>query len=225
MRTCVRPGAEGPRSRPAVVTSVTWRNLRRGPHRVGYRTYLSRHGRDSLMDLLDAFVRVVGSSAARQLRMTLVVCLASECREVDTCATPSREELDMSPALAAIHALVPAAAKTWIRIALSAVAIATATLGGFLAYHAGELHARQITVLSGNAYVGAGQAAVRVAGWTYSVSDGVTWIDGSGSLHETGWPGCLSTQGTTVPIKFGEIQVTAPNGDSWRQVVWVDCRS
>jgi hypothetical protein len=51
----------------------------------------------------------------------------------------------------------------------------------------------------------------------------VTWYDSQGE-HDGSWPSCLRGIGRHVQITFGSVPVTAP-GDSWRQVVWVDCRT
>lgn len=80
------------------------------------------------------------------------------------------------------------------------------------------------TVLAGIAYTGLDDATVTVAGWSYGISGNVTWFDGQGAEHDGSWPSCLSPVGRHVPITFGAIPVTAPDGGLWRQVVWVDCR-
>jgi hypothetical protein len=97
-------------------------------------------------------------------------------------------------------------------------------LTAFLAFLAGEHHQRPFVILTGVATVGSQQATVTVAGWSYAISgDSVVWVDRQGSTHDGGWPSCLNGVGRTVPISFGEVPVTAPNGLGWRQVVWVDC--
>ena len=99
-------------------------------------------------------------------------------------------------------------------------------LVAFLAFLAGEHHQRPFTVLTGVATVGDHLATVTVAGWSYAIQgDSVMWVDQQGSTHDGGWPSCLNGFGRTVPISFGEVPVTAPDGSSWRQVVWVDCRA
>ena len=94
-----------------------------------------------------------------------------------------------------------------------------------VAFLAGEHQQRPFTVLTGLATVGDHQATVIVAGWAYAIGSGIPWVDQQGVTHEGGWPSCLATPGRTVPVTFGEVPVTAPNGLSWRQVVWVDCRA
>jgi hypothetical protein len=94
-----------------------------------------------------------------------------------------------------------------------------------VAFGVGEGHGRRTTVLTGVAYTGLNEATVTVAGWSYGISGtGITWYDSQGTLHDNGWPSCLRGIGRRVPITFGAVPVTGPGGDSWRQVVWVDCR-
>ncbi len=117
------------------------------------------------------------------------------------------------------------------RVTRAVVVIGAACLIAFLAFLAGEHQQRQVTVLSGVAGVegAAGDltASVTVAGssWVYGISGVDQWVGRQGQTHIGGWPACLSTPGQTVPIRFGWVPVTAPGGSSWRQVVWVDCRS
>jgi hypothetical protein len=95
----------------------------------------------------------------------------------------------------------------------------------FLAFLAGEHQQHPFTVLTGTATVGDHQATVIVAGWAYAIGSGIPWVDQQGVTHEGGWPSCLGPPGRTVPVAFGEVPVTAPGGQSWRQVVWLDCRA
>ncbi len=111
------------------------------------------------------------------------------------------------------------------RAAKAAAATVAACLIAFLAFLAGEHQQRQVTLLSGVASVGDQMASVTVAGWVYGIQGVDQWVDQQGVTHIGGWPACLRGAGRTVPITFGEIPVTAPDGGSWRQVVWVDCRS
>jgi hypothetical protein len=113
------------------------------------------------------------------------------------------------------------------RVSRAVVVIGAACLIAILAFLAGERQQHPITVLSGVADVGGHMASVTVAGssWVYGISGVDQWVDQQGQTHLGGWPACLSTPGQTVPITFGWIPVTAPDGSSWRQVVWVDCSS
>ena len=109
------------------------------------------------------------------------------------------------------------------RAAVIAAVLAAACLIAFLAFAVGEHQQRTVTVLTGIATVGDHEATVAVAGWSYGIVGSITWF-GQGGMHEAGWPACLGGPGRTVPVTFGEVPVTAPDGSSWRQVVWVDCR-
>jgi hypothetical protein len=114
------------------------------------------------------------------------------------------------------------------RVNRSLAAVAAACLIAslaFLAFLAGEHQQRPFTVLTGTATVGDRQATVIVAGWAYAIGNGIPWVDQQGVTHEGGWPSCLGAPGRTVPVTFGEVPVTAPDGQSWRQVVWLDCRT
>jgi hypothetical protein len=114
------------------------------------------------------------------------------------------------------------------RVRRAVVVISAACLIAFLAFLAGEHHQHPVTVLSGVADVaGDHTASVTVTGssWVYGISGVEQWVDQQGQTHLGGWPACLSTPGKTVPVTFGWVPVTAPDGSSWRQVVWVDCRS
>ncbi|HKC28010.1 MAG TPA: hypothetical protein VKB75_08345 [Jatrophihabitans sp.] len=108
------------------------------------------------------------------------------------------------------------------RIVLVTSALALAAVAA-AAYLSRDKPAHQ-TVLTGVAYVGLQQASVRADGWTYGISASVPWLDANGSLHEVGWPACLSAIGETVPIRFAQISVSGPRSEAWRQVLWVDCR-
>ncbi len=105
------------------------------------------------------------------------------------------------------------------------VALVVLCLIAGLAFLAGERQGSRPTVLTGIAYVGQNEASVTVAGWSYGIvgTGNLTWFDGQGTAHTSGWPSCLRGVGH-VRITFGAVPVTAPNGSSWRQVVWVDCR-
>lgn len=99
-----------------------------------------------------------------------------------------------------------------------------ACLIAVVAFAAGEHHQARMTVLTGVAHVGDHVATMVVGGWAYGFSDGgVSWVDSRGTEHDRGWPTCLRGPGL-VRATFGVVSVTAPDGQSPRQVVWVDCR-
>ena len=106
-------------------------------------------------------------------------------------------------------------------VVIGAVVLAVVAL---VSYAAGTRSGNHLHVRTGNAYVGSHVATVKVDGWSYGISDSVNWVDTANSSHEGGWPACLRPMGATVRITFGEISVPGPQGDSWRQVAWVDCR-
>lgn len=107
------------------------------------------------------------------------------------------------------------------RVVIAFVVLCLIAAGTFLA---GERQGDRMTVLTGIAYTGLNEATVTVAGWSYGISGDVTWVDSQGTEHFGGWPSCLRSVGRRVPITFGAVPVAAPDGSSWRQVVWVDCR-
>jgi len=107
---------------------------------------------------------------------------------------------------------------------LGAAGAAALVVVAFSGYAVGLKHEQRTNVLTGDFYVGAQQATGDVDGWVYGIVDSVSWVDPEGSFHQSGWPTCLDTVGTTVRATFGEVPATGPQGSSWRQVVWVDCR-
>ena len=120
-------------------------------------------------------------------------------------------------------AQVPAAAG-WVRpaTALAVVACVAAVVG----FAVGEHQQRPMTVLHGLAYVGDHEVSVTVGGWVYGFQGpgNLFWTGSDGSEHSGGWPACLHGP-SRMPITFGEVPVTTPDGEMWRQVVWVDCRT
>jgi len=122
---------------------------------------------------------------------------------------------------AARHVRVIGLSSKAIRVVVAFVVLCVIAGATFLV---GERQGNRATVLTGMAYTGINEATVTVAGWSYGISRNVTWFDSQGTEHVGGWPSCLRSVGTRVPITFGAVPVTAPDGSSWRQVVWVDCR-
>jgi hypothetical protein len=107
---------------------------------------------------------------------------------------------------------------------IAIVGVLVLALFAFAGYKIGREDGSRVTALEGNAYVGAHQASVKADGWVYGIADGVAWVDSAGGFHESGWPTCLGSIGTTVRIRFGEFPVTGPDGSASREVAWVDCR-
>jgi hypothetical protein len=122
---------------------------------------------------------------------------------------------------AARHVRVIGLSSKAIRVVVAFVVLCVIVCGTCLV---GERQGNRTTVLTGMAYTGLNEATVTVAGWSYGISGNVTWLDSQGTEHVGGWPSCLRSAGRRVPITFGAVPVTAPDGSSWRQVVWVDCR-
>jgi hypothetical protein len=110
------------------------------------------------------------------------------------------------------------------RWALGAAALGVVGAAGGIAGYAIRDHRPTVTVLTGTFYAGDRQAEATVDGWSYGLSDGVTWQDAQGSWHDRGWPDCLGPVGSTHTLRFGYVPVTGL-AEAWRQVVWVSCMS
>ena len=80
--------------------------------------------------------------------------------------------------------------------------------------------------MTGTAHVGSDQFSAEVDRWTYGVQGSVPmWIDAHGTHHDGGWPECLKvSSGSDTPVTFQAREV-AVEGNSWRQIVAVDCRA
>lgn len=110
------------------------------------------------------------------------------------------------------------------RASVRQLAIAVAMIAlGLVAFAAGR-NSTGVTVLHGSAHVGASVMTVKVGNTYYGARGSVHWFDADGASHDSGWPDCLSAPGTNIPIRFGEVSVTAPSGDGWQEVLWIDCR-
>jgi len=114
--------------------------------------------------------------------------------------------------------------RNWvISLGVSVVVAAGAlTTGAFVV----GSHNPAVTVVSGDARVGDGVATAFVDGWAYGIPMDVAWLGTDGSWRQSGTPACMTWTGTPrdVSIKFGWVPVTSPDGNGWRQVVWVSCR-
>jgi len=77
-----------------------------------------------------------------------------------------------------------------------------------------------------------GRADVNAAGnggsiitssWTYGLpTEGVTWVDRLGIVHESGRPECLAPA-TSTDVRFAAVEVDV-DGSTWRAVVWISCQ-
>jgi hypothetical protein len=110
-----------------------------------------------------------------------------------------------------------------ISLGVSAVVAAGALATG--AFVVGT-HNPAVTVASGAASAGYDQATVFVDGYAYAIPMDVEWFGTDGNLRPGGQPACLAWTGSarTVPIEFGWVPITSPDGSGWRQVVWVSCK-
>jgi NADPH-dependent 2,4-dienoyl-CoA reductase/sulfur reductase-like enzyme len=105
----------------------------------------------------------------------------------------------------------------WLRwVAVVGVALAV----GFLiaTWRAGA------TIETGQAHSkGAGGGSIVTSGWTYGFASDVAWTDAHNSWHEGGTPDCLPPLSIKDGVRFAWIEVTV-GGQTWRPVVWIDCR-
>lgn len=117
-------------------------------------------------------------------------------------------------------------------------AVACAAVSGYLLGHHTATTADWHTVTVDRADVassgnGHRLLTVDVDGWAYGMENQVAqWVDGSGTLHEAGWPACLepdhpggepTTNRGKVTFRFAAADVSTEIVD-WRPVVMVDCR-
>jgi hypothetical protein len=106
---------------------------------------------------------------------------------------------------------------SWLRwVAVVVVALAV----GFLisTWRAGA------TIETGQAHSkGDGGGSIVTSGWTYGFASDVAWTDANNSWHEGGTPDCLPPLSIKGGVRFAWIEVTV-GGQTWRPVVWIDCR-
>lgn len=83
---------------------------------------------------------------------------------------------------------------------------------------------------TGVAHVGPKVVTIDYGDWAYGASDSIaTWIDRTGSWHDSGWPTCLRVPPESdgpvgdVPVRFAAHEVTV-DGQTWRPIVAIDCR-
>ena len=83
---------------------------------------------------------------------------------------------------------------------------------------------RSPTIESGRADSTAnGGGSISTEGWTYGFSSDLTWIDRNDAWHD-GLPECLPPLSSVEDVRFAWVKV-AVEGVTWREVVWIDCRS
>lgn len=87
-----------------------------------------------------------------------------------------------------------------------------------------ELKGTTVTVLHGTPTVGRGQAAGFADGNIHQIPiDNAMSQNASGVWVQGGQPACLPNERHDLPVTFGSVVVSAPDGQSWNQVVWVSC--
>lgn len=112
---------------------------------------------------------------------------------------------------------------------LISLGVSTVVAAGALATGAFVLgsHNPAVTVARGEASASYDQATVLVDGDWYQIPRDVEWSGTDGSWNPSGQPACLAWTGSprgNVPIEFGWVPITAPDGSGWRQIVWVACK-
>lgn len=100
------------------------------------------------------------------------------------------------------------------------VAFLACAAAAFVGYRLGIRQTSPIWI-SGQAHVSVQghEATITARNWHYGINGSVAWYDPTGSLHERGWPSCLTDQTSTV--RFEATQQTV-NG--MKIVLTVDCR-
>jgi hypothetical protein len=71
------------------------------------------------------------------------------------------------------------------------------------------------------------ELSIMVDGWTYGLSNSVTWIDTQGAVHDSGWPACLEPAHPGFSRRSHKLvrRWFAETADvSFRPFVIVDCR-
>ena len=65
--------------------------------------------------------------------------------------------------------------------------------------------------------------SIETSDWTYGLpTNGITWVDQQGALHDTGRPDCL-VPGTSTEVSFAAIRVQLGT-ETLRPVVWISCQ-
>lgn len=100
-------------------------------------------------------------------------------------------------------------------------AVLVGAVGAAVGYQFGHASG-QPEWLTGSAHVSslAHKATFKAGGRYYGVNNSVAWIDKAGSVHEAGWPTCLTDASTTA--RFQALSRSVP-GVGW-PVIDVDCR-
>ena len=107
----------------------------------------------------------------------------------------------------------------WGRIALALFIAAQ------LGHAAGQRHSDVHTdIVTG--YVGVDETSFQLGSDVQGfVLSSVRWTDANGQTHEPGTvPDCLTQPGRNATMRVSWVPVVTPDGDSWNQVFWLDCR-
>lgn len=104
-------------------------------------------------------------------------------------------------------------------LALAAVGV-LAFAAGYLVRGAGPV---DLTIYTGDGYVGDSQASFTVGATSYGFGSSVPWRDESGSERFQGWPSCLPMLSTVTGIRFAGA-VVMHEGVGQGRVLWVDCK-
>lgn len=104
-------------------------------------------------------------------------------------------------------------------LALAGVAV-LAFAAGYLLRGAGPV---DLTIYTGDGYVGDEQASLTAGDMTFGFETSVPWRDEAGAQHDRGWPSCLPMRQTVTDVRFGGA-VVQHEGVSEARVLWVDCK-
>jgi hypothetical protein len=124
-----------------------------------------------------------------------------------------------------VHVTEPRRPSTWRRPGLWLILLMSFGLVAWVGYVVGD---QQATVHTDTvrAYVGLNVTSFHLHGEAdgFTLST-VTWTDSDGSLHEPGdIPSCLTRVGNAT-IRLSWVPVSDPDGTSWRNFFYVDCRA
>ena len=107
----------------------------------------------------------------------------------------------------------------WGRIALALF------IAWQLGYSAGHRHS-DVHTDTVTGYVGADEVSFQLGSDVQGfVPSSVRWTDANGGTHEPGdVPDCLTQSGRNATMTLSWVPVATPDGESWDQVFWLDCR-
>jgi hypothetical protein len=103
----------------------------------------------------------------------------------------------------------------WVIAGVVALAIAFA-LGGMR--NGPSFHVGRADVTA------AGGGSITTDDWTYGLPSDVAWTGRDGRWRDHGQPDCLPPGAIVNDLRFAAVEVNV-EGTTWRQVLFVDCRS